>query len=390
MSEQKIPITRPFFDDAEQIAVSGPLSRGWVAQGPEVQRFEAAVAQYTGAAFAVACTSATTGLHMALAALDIGPGDEIIVPAFTWVSTANAVRFCGATPVFCDIDLDTFNLDLDTLPRHLGPKTRGIIPVHLFGNPLDVEQLASIAGDVAIVEDAACALGTTLRGRHVGLTGDLGVFSFHPRKIITTGEGGMVFGSDEAWRPRLKSLRDHGASLGTEIRQRQAGAPPPIDFDTLGYNYRMTDLQGAIGVTQMEKLPGIIEARTTQAQRYHAGLADLPWLQRPTTPPGGVHSWQAYVCLYQPEAPSLERVDAMYQGRNQLMHRLHEAGIATRPGTHAVHTLGLYRRLYDLTPASAPRAWMADRLSLALPLYPGLTKAQQDYVIDTLRALGPQ
>ena len=389
-----IPIARPLLGPEEQAAVLGPLQTGWVAQGPEVRRFEGAVARFTEAPWAVACASATAGLHMALAALGVGPGDEVIVPAFTWISTASAARFLGATPIFCDIDLDTFNLDLQALPGCASPRTKAVIPVHLFGRPVDMDAfgaaLAAVeiaAGHpVAVIEDAACALGTTWGSRHVGRFGEIGVFSFHPRKIITTGEGGMLIGAGDH-EGALRALRDHGASVDVADRQRGGGAQ--IRFDTLGFNYRMTDLQGALGAAQMDRLDEIIAARAEQARRYDEGLRDLPWLQRPTAPEGGRHSWQAYVCLMRTGPHELAHVEAQHQARQALMAALAAQDIATRPGTHAVHALGLYRDLYDLTPAHCPRAWIADRLSLALPLFPGLTPADQDRVIEALRRHRP-
>lgn len=387
----KIPISKPFFGEEEARAVVEPLSTGWVVQGPRVAEFERRFAEYTGAKHALACTSATTALHMALVALGVGHGDEVIVPAFTWVATANVVEMQHAKPVFVDIDLATFNVDVDALRRAITPRTKVLLPVSLFGLSADMEPILRIARehDLRVVEDDACATGSWYRGAHAGTLADIGCFSFHPRKAITTGEGGMVIAADEELAARVRSLRDHGASVSDLARHHGPRSYILPDFDVVGYNYRMTDFQGAVGAVQMERLPWILEQRDRVARRYHEALRDLEWLRLPQTPTEDRHGWQSYVTLFAPVEPSIQNVEQLHARRNALMDALEQRGIATRPGTHAVHLLGFYRDKYGLRAEDFPNATIADRLSLALPLYVQMTDEEQDYVIDAVRSHSP-
>lgn len=385
----RVPITKPFFDEADLAAIREPLEAGWVVQGPRVQAFEAKVAAYTGAAHAVACTSCTTGLHLAVVALGIGPGDEVVVPAFTWISTANVVEHAGARAVFCDIDLETFNVDVERMAAAVTPRTRALAPVHLFGLPADMDGVLDLARarGLAVIEDAACGLGARHRGRHVGTLGDFGAFSFHPRKAITTGEGGVVVTADEERAALLRSLRDHGASRSDLDRHGSKAAFLLSRYEVLGFNYRLTDIQGALGASQMDKVPWIQERRAALARRYDERLARLDaWLARPTVPPEMEHGWQSYVCLFRPEPPTLANVDRLHDLRNRLMLALEDEGVSTRQGTHAAALTEYYRRRYGIGPADFPRAWIAERLSLTLPLYPQMTDAEQDYVVERLEA----
>lgn len=388
----QVPITRPWFDESDFEIVRKPLETGWVAQGPYVAEFERLMAAFTGTRYAVACTSATTGLHLALAALGIGPGDEVLVPAFTWLATANAVLYQGATPVLCDIELSTFNVDFADLEAKRTARTKAVMPVHLFGLPVDMAPLRAWAAthELHVVEDAACGLGSRIDGVHVGGLGACGVFSFHPRKAVTTGEGGMVVTNDETLATTLRSLRNHGGRMGAP---KPGSSTPPFsmaEYAELGFNYRMTDLQGALGVTQMAKAARIRTLRDARAQRYHQALAGLAALRLPQVPAGVEHGWQSYVVLYQ-GADGLDVQDqaAVAQRcseRDALMLQLAERGVQTRPGTHAVHALALYRERFALTAASCPNAWLAERLSIALPLFPTMTDAEQDYVVAALES----
>jgi perosamine synthetase len=382
----KIPISKPFFGDEEKRAVIEPLETGWVVQGPKVAEFEARFAAYSHAEHALATTSATTALHMALAALGVGPGDEVIVPAFTWVASANVVEMQGAKPVFVDIELDTFNIDVTQIERAITKRTKVIMPVSLFGVSADMNAIMAIAKkhDLKVVEDAACATGAWYHGKHAGTVADIGCFSFHPRKAITTGEGGMLTTADARIAEHVRSLRDHGASKSDLARHLGARSYVLPDFNHLGFNYRMTDIQAAVGVVQMGRLPALIEQRAGVAKRYDAALVPLGWLHPPVTPPGYVHGYQSYVCLFRPEAPTVKNVEQLHARRNALMDALETAGIATRPGTHAVHMLGFYREKYGIKPEDFPNAYLADRLTLALPLYAQLTADEQDYVIRHL------
>jgi dTDP-4-amino-4,6-dideoxygalactose transaminase len=378
--KRQIPIAAPCMGDEEWQALREPIESGWVTQGPKVAAFESAFASRHGVKYAIAVTSATTGLHLALAALEIGPGDEVIVPAFTWVATANVAVYCGATPVFADVDRRTFNVTAEDLARRVTPRTKAIIPVHLFGLCADIDAVrATIRPDIKIVEDAACAAGAAWHGRSAGALGDLGVFSFHPRKSITTGEGGMVTTNDDKLAERVKMLRNHGASVPEEERHR--GPRPYLlpDFDLLGFNYRMTDLQGAVGLVQLGKLDKFIDERARMAARYRKELVDLKWLRMPEEPMDGRHAWQAFVTYVDPATAP--------RSRNDMMEALQQRGISTRPGTHAVHMLGYYRKHYGLQPDDFQGARDCDRHSMAIPLHNRMSAEDQAYVIDALREL---
>jgi perosamine synthetase len=383
---RELPITRPFIGQEELDAVQEPLRSGWLVQGPFVREFEEKFARFTGAEHALAASSCTTALHLSVAALGLKPGDEVIVPAFTWVATANVVEYMGATPVFVDIDLATFNLDVEQLEARLSPRTVGIVPVHLFGLCADMDPIMALARSrgLWVVEDAACALGAQYRGRHAGTMGNAGCFSFHPRKSITTGEGGMVTTADAHLAARVSSLRDHGASRSDFDRHHAASSFLLADYDALGYNYRMTDLQAAVGSVQMDRAGWILDQRRRVAEAYSKRLSGVPWLALPHTPDGLMHGWQAYVCLFRPEPPHLDAVARLHADRNRLMAELEERGIATRPGTHAVTLQGFYRSRYGIRPEDFPNAFVADRLSLALPLFAQMTDDDVDYVTEAL------
>jgi len=375
-----IPITRPYLTDAEARAVSEVLASGWVSQGPRVAEFEEAFAAYAGVRYAVATTSCTTALHLALLALGVSEGDEVLVPSFTFVATANAVEYCRARPVFVDVDLATFNLDVAKAESRITPRTRAIVPVHLFGLSADMNAVATFAArhGLAVVEDAACAIGSRYDGRHVGSFGNTAVFSFHPRKIITTGEGGMLTTDDARVAEKARSLRSHAASVSDLDRHARSGFLLPT-FADVGFNYRMTDVQAAIGLRQMDKLDEILKRRVALADAYTAALGDLPWLRPPQVPTGSVHAFQAYVTLVELAAPVT---------RDEIAARLEARGIATRQGTHAVHTLEYYRRRYGLRPEDCPVSWDADRRTLTLPLFPQMTEDDQGAVVAALRDAG--
>jgi len=371
-----IPISRPFLGDEELEAVQEPLRSGWVVQGPYVADFEAKVAAFCGVEHAVATTSCTTALHVAVSALGLGPGDEVLVPAFTWVSTANVVEQCGARAVFVDVDLESFNVDAGALGDAVTDRTVGVIPVHLFGRAADMPGVRAVAErhGLWVLEDAACALGTRQGGVHAGALGDAGCFSFHPRKSITTGEGGMVTTADDRLARRVNSLRNHGAEISEEARHV---APKPYvlsDFNLLGFNYRMTDLQGAVGLVQLKKLDHYIDERQRWADYYRRELAGLKWLRMPEVPAGWRHGWQSFVCTVQ-------------GGRNDVMESLMQAGINTRPGTHAVHMLRYYRERFGLQPGDFPAARDADGQSMAIPLHNRMSEHDYGRVVRALREI---
>ncbi len=386
-----IPISRPFLGEEELAAIQAPLRDGWIVQGPRVAEFEQKFASFCGAEHAVATSSCTTALHVGVVGLGAGPGDEVIVPAFTWISTANVVLFAGATPVFCDVSLETFNLDPASLSEAVSNRTVGVIPVHLFGLAAEMSTVNEIARsrNLWVLEDAACGFGTRLDGLHAGCLGDAGCFSFHPRKSITTGEGGMLLTGDPALAALARSLRDHGASRSDHARHTQAGSFMLADYERIGFNYRMTDIQGALGSAQMDRAEWILAERARQAAFYLDALGDLEWLRLPKVPDGATHGWQAFVCLYAPEEPSLERRAELIERRNLLMAALEREGIATRPGTHAPVAAAAHRDRNGRAPESFPNALLAESLSLALPLYAGLGDPELEHVSDTLRRLGP-
>ena len=381
MSEKRvIHISLPTTGEEEWNAIREPIESGWLTQGPKVAEFERRFARQHGVEHALAVTSCTTGLHLALLALGIGPGDEVIVPAFTWVATANVVLYCGATPVFVDVDRKTFNIDPSGIADKVTEKTRAVIAVHLFGLCADIEAIrAAIPDHVKIIEDAACAAGARYKDRHAGGLGDAAVFSFHPRKSITTGEGGMITTNDKALAERVHVLRNHGASVSEE--QRHHGPRPYImaEYNLLGYNYRMTDLQGAVGLVQLGKLDRFIEERSRWATYYREQLSDIEWLRLPAEPDEGRHAWQAFVTYIDPEKTRIPR--------NEIMEALHDRGIATRPGTHAVHMLGLYRSRFGLAPEDFPASRDCDQHSMAIPLHNRMGPDDYEHIVKSIREL---
>jgi dTDP-4-amino-4,6-dideoxygalactose transaminase len=385
---KNIPIARTSLTEEEIQSVLEPLRSGWLVQGPKVQEFEEKWSAFTGAKHSIAVTSCTTGLHLSLAALGLQPGDEVIVPAFTWISTANVVEHLGAKVVFCDVDLETFNLDVQKLESLVTSKTKAVLPVHLFGLAADMRPINAFAKtyQLWVVEDAACGFGSHYEGHHVGTFGNAGVFSFHPRKAITTGEGGMITTQDDDLATKLRRLRDHGAALSD--LQRHLGSRPYLlaDHQNAGYNQRMTDLQAALGSAQMERAQAIVRERQALARRYDQAFSDLKWLRIPIHLKGYEHGYQSYPCLFQPEVITSANVSQLNKKRNELMDKLQQAGISTRPATHAVHMLTFYRDKYKLKPSDFPNAYAANDCSISLPLFHGMTLAEQDYVIE--RVLG--
>ncbi|MFH1434950.1 MAG: DegT/DnrJ/EryC1/StrS family aminotransferase [Pseudomonadota bacterium] len=388
MAEKKIPITRVEFTDEELDSVRKALTSGQVAQGPFVEEFERKWRAFNGSRHAIATSSCTSALHLSLAALGVGPGDEVILPAFTWVATANCVEILGAKPVFCDIDLRTFNIDVSLIEGLITESTKAVIPVHLFGLPADMKPvMAAAAGrDLIVVEDAACGFGARYGGASVGNFGRAGCFSFHPRKAITTGEGGMIVTADDALAQKLRSLRDHGAVMSKE--QQRSGPKPWLmpDFPRVGFNFRLTDIQAAIGSAQMDRAVRILERRAELAARYDEALKGVEWLALPHCPQSRSHGYQSYVCLMRPEAITARNVVRLKGMRNALMDFLQKKGIATRPGTHAVHLLGYYAEKYDLTPQGFEQAWFADSCSVALPLFASLRDDELDYIVSTIKS----
>lgn len=382
MTKRNIQIALPVTGEEEWQAAREPIMSGWLTQGPKVAEFERNFAARHEVRHALATTSCTTGLHLALAALGIGPGDEIIVPAFTWVATANVVLYCGATPVFVDVCRDSFNMDPQQVAAKVTSNTKAIIPVHLFGLCADMDAIrAVLPAHIKIIEDAACASGARYKDKWAGTLGDAAAFSFHPRKSITTGEGGMVTTHNDELAEKMNMMRNHGASISEE--QRHHGPKPYIlpDFNLPGFNYRMTDLQGAVGITQLSKLDDFIDERAKWAQWYRQQLGDIDWLHLPHEPEEGRHGWQSFVTYVDPQKAPMPR--------NDIMEHLQKQGIATRPGTHAVHMLGLYRKKYGIRPDDFPVARDCDAHSMAIPLHNRMSEEDYVYVAEAIKELKP-
>lgn len=377
MNQRNIPISLPVTGEEEWLALKEPLTTGWLTSGPKVRAFEKAFAERHQVKHAIAVTSATTALHLALVALDIKARDEVIVPAFTWVSTANVVLYQGAKVVFCDIDPSTFNIDPNKLAEKITDKTKAIMVVHLFGLCAPMEELKAVAGNIPLIEDGACAAGSAYKGIPAGGLGLMGCFSFHPRKSITTGEGGMITTNDDDLGEKLQVLRNHGASISEE--QRHHGPKPYIlpDFNVLGYNYRMTDLQGAIGEVQLTKLDSFIDERAKWADFYKKELAEISWLKLPDFTAEYHHGWQSFVTLVdESKSPC---------SRNEIMEQLQQKGISTRPGTHAVHMLNFYADKYAISPEDYPGAQMANDQSISIPLHNKMVKEDFQYIVYCLK-----
>jgi len=379
MAKRNIPISLPVTGEEEWQATREPLINGWLTSGPKVREFEQLFVERHNVKHALAVTSATTALHLALVALEVGSGDEVIVPAFTWVSTANVVLYCGANVVFADVDPVTFNIDPEDLKKRITSKTKAIIPVHLFGLCANMDAIKAIAGDIPLVEDCACAAGAAYKGTPAGALGTIGCFSFHPRKSVTTGEGGMITTNDDRIADVLGMLRNHGASISEE--QRHHGPRPYIlpDFNLLGYNYRMTDLQGAVGVVQIKKLDQFIDERAHWAAWYSEQLAEIPWLRTPQVGADYKHGWQSFVTFVdESKAPC---------SRNEIMEKLQEQGISTRPGTHAVHMLTYYAEKYSIKPGDYPGAQATNDYSMSIPLHNRMVAEDYHYVVAVLKSL---
>lgn len=389
----KVPITKPLFDKSEEKAILEPLRSGWVMQGPKVQEFENIVSNYTGTKYAKSTSSGSTALHLSLLACGINPGDEVIVSPFTCVATVNPIEYIGAKPVFVDIDPETFNIDVSKIEEAITEKTKAIIPVHMFGLCVDMNPILKLAKKkkLKIIEDAVLALGAFYRGKHAGTFGDTGCFSFHPRKMITTGEGGMVITNNKDIAQKIEIMRDYGASISALKRHKRKFFLLP-EYNVLGYNYKMTDLQASIGVKQMEKLGLILKKRKHLAKIYDQELKVLDWLTIPKAPKGYVHAYQSYVCLFSPvelakDRINLNQLQSLNRKRNEFMRKLEEKGIATVPGALAVHTVEYYKNKYRLRECEFPASLMACKLSITLPLYPQMKEKEQYYVINNIKKL---
>ncbi|WP_341720450.1 DegT/DnrJ/EryC1/StrS family aminotransferase [Micromonospora sp. FIMYZ51] len=366
----------PRLGEEEAQAAAEAVRSGWVAQGPRVARFEQVFAASVGAGHGVAVSSCTTALHLALVVLDVGPGDEVIVPSFSFIATANAVRYVGATPVFADVDLATGNLTVATVDAVRTARTRAVIAVHQGGVPFDVDALRSATDrwGVPLIEDAACAAGATAYDLPVGSGATIAAWSFHPRKLLTTGEGGMVTTDDPEYAARLRRLREHG--MNVSAADRHASATPVLEsYLETAFNYRMTDIQAAIGLVQLGRLPELVQHRRALAARYHELLAPIGGLVPVRDPAHGETNFQSFWV----------RIDREYGvGRDEVLTELAAAGVSARRGIMAAHLEPAYA---DVVAGPLPVTERLTRNSLILPLHHALTEADQDHVVAVLRKL---
>ncbi|WP_323668701.1 DegT/DnrJ/EryC1/StrS family aminotransferase [Aliarcobacter butzleri] len=391
--KMNIPITKTIFGDEEKKAIVKPLETGWVVQGPNVAKFQNMFADFTGSKYAHAASNCTTALHLGLEAMDITKGDKVIVPSFTYVASANAVEYTGAEVVFCDIDLKTFNIDETKLEEMIKKDSsiKAIMPVNLFGLCANMPYIMELAKkyNLKVIEDSACGFDGWIGDKHSGTFGDCGCFSFHPRKSICTGEGGMLITDDEDIASKVSQLKDHGASKSDLQRHKEKGGSLLPDFTMRGYNYRMTDMQGALGVCQMDRKEYIMNGRREVASKYDEVLKDISQLVSPYIPENYKHGYQSYVCIFTDGEDisnlTKEQIDRINIKRNIFMEKLEEMTIATRQGTHAVHTLGYYKNKNNFKDEDFLMSYAADRLSIALPLYAGMTNEEFDYVISNIK-----
>lgn len=358
-------LTIPFTDQRELEEIAQVLSTGYMTQGPKVAEFEQLVAEFIGCRYAFAMSSCTTALHLALVVLDVKPGDEVLVADFTFPATANVVAQQGATPVLVDIDMDTFTINPDDVRSKITDHTRAIISVDTFGCSADMDPILDIADQYAVpvIEDAACAIGTTYKGRYCGNIATLGCFSFHPRKVITTGEGGMITTNDPELAERIQLLRSHG---GVRVGNW-------YQYEAAGFNYRLSDIQGAMGVAQMEKLPWLIERKRLLAAQLKELLANVPGIRVPAEPPWGGHIYQSFVIL----------VDEALN-RDQIIDELRARDIETTLGTYALHDQPFFQGAYGYVTGQLPNSHAAFKRTITLPLYPQMTLEDLERIVVAL------
>lgn len=373
MNSSTIPVMVPWLAEEEAEAAAAVVRSGWVAQGPRVAEFERAFAARVGAQDGVAVTSCTTALHLGLLLLGVGSGDDVVVPSLSFIATANAVRYVGANPVFADVDAGTGNVTAETIAAVATPATRAVVAVHQGGVPADVDGIRDFCGEhnIQVLEDAACAAGSTYQGHPVGAAATVAAWSFHPRKILTTGEGGMLTMDDAAWATRARRLREHG--MDVSAADRHVSAQPVLErYLETAYNYRMTDLQAAIGLVQLGRLDAMVQRRRDLAARYHDALEDVPGVTPVRDPEYGTTNYQSFWVLLDNGFPL---------SRNELLAVLAQRGVSARRGIMAAHREAAYAgHPHGPLPITEQ---LTDR-SLILPLFHAMTEAQQDVVVSVL------
>lgn len=372
-----IPITKPYFDENEIELLKECLASGWVTQGPMTEKFEELFREEHPCKYAVSVSSCTAALHIALLALGIQAGDEVIVPAFTWITSASCVEYVGADVRFVDVEKETMNMDPFKIEEAVTPKTKAIIAVHLFGCPAKMDEIMTIARkhNLYVVEDCACAIGTSYKGKKVGTMGDIGCFSFHPRKAITTGEGGMCSTNREDLYYKLLQFKNHGAN---PIRRgKEVGKPSYMGiYDEVGYNLRLSDIQAAVGVAQFGKLHMLLEDRKRCADYYAEKLKGCSQFLLPVVPQEFGHTYQSFVVLVK----SGDR-----KVRNRIMEEMQKQGMQSRPGTIAITRTEFNRKKYGLADGAYPIAEFCEDASITLPIYPFMPQEEQDKIICVLK-----
>jgi dTDP-4-amino-4,6-dideoxygalactose transaminase len=369
-----IPVIRPLLGPEEAAAAAQAISSGWIAQGPRVAEFEAAFAAATGTGHAVAVSSCTAALHLAMIVAGVGPGDEVVAPSMSFIATANAARYVGARVVFADVEPDTLNLTVEIVAPLLTDRTRAVILVDQAGVPADLDAMRELCDPrgIAVIEDAACAAGSTYRGRPAGAGAALAAFSFHPRKLLTTGEGGMITTPDPDVAARLRRLREHGMNVSAAARHVEQRVVIER-YDEVGYNYRMTDIQAAIGLVQLGRLDGIIERRRELAQRYQCLLSQISGLRMISDPSFGLTNFQSFWVALPADFPV---------ARNDLLQMLADAGISSRRGIMAAHLESAYANL--VRDVELPVTERLSASTLIIPLFHQLTAAEQDRVVEVI------
>ena len=373
-----IPIAKPYMTDEEAQAAYDTVLSGWITQGPRVAELEEKFAKYTGAKYAVAVSNCTTGLHLAMIVSGIGPGDEVICPSMSYIATANSITYVGATPVFAEVIPETYNLDPIDTEKRITSATKAILLVHQIGMPADIDAFKNLAKkyNLLLIEDAACAAGSAYKGNKIGFHSDLVCFSFHPRKVISTGDGGMVTTNNEAYYQRMKLLRQHGMSVNDRIRHESTKVIFE-DHVEIGYNYRMTDIQAAVGIKQLEKLDWIVEERRKIALKYDKEFANIDCIRLPIEEDGYFSNYQSYSIYLKENAPI---------SRNDLMQKMLDAGVATRRGVMTTHRETAYKHLN----LSLPFSENATDQSIIIPLYVPMSDGQIEEVIKSFKeALSP-
>ena len=372
-----IPIAKPYLTKKEAKAAYDTILTGWITQGPRVAEFEQKFAAYTGAKFAVAVSNCTTALHLAMIVAGVGPDDEVICPSLSYIATANAIKYTGAKPVFAEINPANYNLDAADVEKRINAKTKAILLVHQIGMPADIDRFRELASkhNLKLIEDAACAAGSSYKGAKIGSHSELVCFSFHPRKVISTGDGGMITTNNEDYYNRLRLLRQHGMSVNDRTRHESS----KVIFEDhleVGYNYRLTDIQAAVGIQQLEKLDWIIAKRKKIAKRYHKAFKNIECLQLPVEKKGYFSNYQSYSIYLKDNCPV---------SRNELMQKMLDEGISTRRGIMTSHRETAYKKEYE--GLSLPVSEKASDQSIILPLYIPMKEEDIQKVIDTFTSL---